>query len=108
MKFNGMLSALIPGNFVGWFIHNVPNDIGKQVEIPRDYTVTGAEDAVKKIGVTIHGMGGIYFPEITGYEKLETAVFEIKKTGRDSFHVVKYIGELETKTTNRFVPKPHP
>ena len=100
MIFNGRLSFMIPGNFVSWVIYNLPDGMGKQVAIPRDYTVTGAENAVKEIDVVVNGMGGIYFPEVTGGDKLKTAVFEIEKTGRKSFEVIKYIGELKTTTTH--------
>ena len=101
IRFKGQLSGFIPGNFISWQLRNVPKDLGKQVSIPDNSEIIGAEAAVKEAGVIITGEGSLAFsPKMTGAEKLRTAVFEIEKTGRKSFEVIKYIGELKTTTTH--------
>ena len=105
MIFNGRLSCMIPGNFVAWVVYNTPDEVGKSVAIPRDHTVIGAERAIKEIGITVDHKGGIFFPEISGADKLESAVFEIEKTARKNFEVIKYVGELGTKTTHTLTLK---
>lgn len=97
---------MIPGNFISWSVHNLPEGLKeKNVAIPRDYNVKGAEKVVTEIGVKIEGLHGIYFPEVIGGERLKTAVFEIEKVDRKNFKVLKYLGDVERITEVKFTPK---
>jgi hypothetical protein len=90
--FNARIDAFIPGNFVSWRIIKIPGE--KTPAIEKDYDLTGIEVVTDALNLTVEDHGIAFMPEVHGYDRLKNAVFEIEKTARKTFRVVRYVGTL--------------
>ena len=103
IHFNARVDAFIPGNFISWRIIPIPGQ--KTPAIEDDYDLTGTEIVRESLRLTVSNENTIAFmPHVHGYERLKDAVFEIVKTDRKRFRVVRYVGTLKVVHTIEPVP----
>ena len=105
MIFKGQLSYFIPGSHVAWMLRNAPEEISRQVKIPENSDIKVSGEVLRDAGIHVEDRGFAYSPIVTGGENLKNAIFEIEKTGRKQFEVIKYLGDIEIKREIKLTPK---
>jgi hypothetical protein len=95
IKFNAQVDAFVPGNFVSWRI--IPITGQKTPAIEDDYTLTGEDVVIRAVDLAVHQSSPYSMPTVHGEPRLNDAVFEIEKTARKQFRVVRYVGTLKVE-----------
>jgi hypothetical protein len=95
IRFNATIDAFIPGNFVSWRIIKIPGE--KTPVIEKDYDLTNIEVVTEALEMDVQDHGIAYMPTISNSKNLNNAVFEIEKTTRKKFRVVRYVGTLKVE-----------
>ena len=94
IKFLARIDAFIPGTFISWRIIKIPDQ--KIPAIEKDYELTGIEVVSNALNLQVIQPRSIgLMPKIPNYNVLKDAVFEIVKTDRKRFRVVRYVGKLK-------------
>lgn len=93
--FYARLRVIIPGNFIGFSLIEFPHEGKRKVKIPSNYNITNGEETLESIGVEIIHNNPFASPVLRNQDKLNNAIFEVKKIDKKTFEIVKIVGHTK-------------
>ena len=92
---SSQIRVIIPGNFIGVSLIEFPHEGKRKVKIPSNYNITNGEETLESIGVEIIHNNPFASPVLRNQDKLNNAIFEVKKIDKKTFEIVKIVGHTK-------------